>query len=69
MTARARTWLLLGLLIVASASFAAGYATYLRDLAYRESADRPWVVNRYGYIGLYQMGREAQGFQGPPNPL
>ena len=56
---RARTWLLVGLLAMTAVALAAGYATYLQDLAFRESANRPWVVNQYGYMGLYQMGRTA----------
>lgn len=57
MTRVRRFWLLA--LLVAASALAAGYDTYLRDLAYRESGNRPWVVNRYGYMGLYQMGRAA----------
>lgn len=56
MTRMRRFWLLL---LVAASALAAGYDTYLRDLAYRESGNRSWVVNRYGYMGLYQMGRAA----------
>lgn len=57
MTRVRRFWLLA--LLVAASALAAGYDTYLRDLAYRESGNRSWVVNRYGYMGLYQMGRSA----------
>lgn len=56
MTRVRRFWLLL---LVAASALAAGYDTYLRDLAYRESGNRSWIVNRYGYMGLYQMGRAA----------
>ena len=35
------------------------YNDYLRALARTESSNRPNAVNKYGYLGLYQMGEEA----------
>jgi hypothetical protein len=56
--------LLLGLMLVASVSVsvyaAAGTcADFLNSLARRESGLNPKVVNRYGYVGLFQMGEAA----------
>ena len=32
------------------------HTDFLRDLAVRESGLNPNATNRYGYIGLFQMG-------------
>jgi len=32
---------------------------FLDALGYQESGNRYWVVNRYGYMGRYQFGRET----------
>ena len=32
---------------------------YYTDLAMRESSNRAWIENQYGFIGLYQMGTDA----------
>lgn len=46
--------------LFATAVVAAGtYADFLQSLAQRESGNRPGVVNRHGYAGLFQMGGAA----------
>lgn len=35
------------------------WSDLLRALALRESSNRPGAVNRFGYLGLYQMGEAA----------
>lgn len=36
-----------------------GYASFLNDLGGRASGGDYNVVNQYGYLGKYQMGRSA----------
>lgn len=45
------------LLIAAAAT--ATYADFLKNLALRESGNRPGAKNSYGYVGLFQMGEAA----------
>lgn len=32
---------------------------FLDALGYQESGNRYWVINRYGYMGRYQFGRDT----------
>lgn len=48
------------LALLAAAALAAGtHADFLHDLAMRESGMDPTARNRFGYIGLFQMGEPA----------
>jgi integrating conjugative element protein (TIGR03758 family) len=55
---RTPAWLLALITTVAVAAGVA-YADFLQSLAQRESGNRPDVVNKYGYAGLFQMGGAA----------
>jgi hypothetical protein len=35
------------------------YDEFIQALAMRESSNRPYIVNEYGYVGLFQMGKLA----------
>jgi hypothetical protein len=36
-----------------------GMDHFLHDIGMRESSNRYWIVNRYGYMGKYQFGRKT----------
>jgi hypothetical protein len=38
---------------------AKSYNSFVKDLAERESSNRPYIINEKGYVGLFQMGRPA----------
>ena len=46
--------------LLAGIALAAGtYLQFLQSLANAESANQPGIVNKYGYVGLFQMGELA----------
>ena len=40
---------------------------FMHDMAYRESSNNPRIVNRWGYMGLYQFGRKTLNSLGYSN--